>query len=199
MHQPVILFLAHKIRTYLPSSTTDSGEEEPHPEFAATLELAASLAPVTHDEANLVALHVAASIQALDALRLARCRPDDSEHVLLCMTRAASMMRQAKSWRTTLERVQAQRRKLAAAAETDDAAIAPPPPEPQQHDATAAAELYARQHRKRAMLIRRLGRLPDKMNIGFVPPDVVHALATGTTPILRALDDKPPSRVAVAA
>ncbi len=98
---------------------------------------------------------------------------------------------------TALERAQAQRRTQEAEAKA--AAPVPPPPEPAPPGtALAAAELYARQHPKGAKLIRRLGRLPDRFNVGRVPPDVVQALATGTTPILRGLDAKPPHRLAAA-
>jgi hypothetical protein len=47
------------------------------------------------------------------------------------------------------------------------------------------------------MLVRRLGHLPPKF--GWLPLDVVHAIATGTTPILRALDEKPARATAAAA
>jgi hypothetical protein len=75
---------------------------------------------------------------------------------------------------------------------------AAPQPAAPQPAAIAAAERYALVHRQRAILIRRHGRLPDRRDIGLVPPDVVHALVTGTTPLLRALDKKsrPPLSVA---
>ena len=72
----------------------------------------------------------------------------------------------------------------------------PPPPAPAaapeaapaaKRDPIAEAERYAKFHRKNATLIRRLGRLPDRVAVGAVPPEVVHAIATGTTPILAAL------------
>ena len=50
-----------------------------------------------------------------------------------------------------------------------------------------------------AALIRRLGRLPDRIDVGGLTPEVVHALVTGTTPTLRALDHKPLRATAVAA
>jgi len=45
-------------------------------------------------------------------------------------------------------------------------------------------------------LIRRLGHLPGQF--GWLPPAVQHAIATGTTPILRGLDEKPRSVMAAA-
>jgi hypothetical protein len=36
-----------------------------------------------------------------------------------------------------------------------------------------------------------VGCLPDNTNMGWLPPELVHAIATGNTPILRALDNVP--------
>jgi hypothetical protein len=69
-------------------------------------------------------------------------------------------------------------------AETPTAQTPPATPQP---NPLAEAERYALQHRKRASLIRTLGRLPDKLNIGALAPEVVHAIATGTSAILQAL------------
>ena len=68
------------------------------------------------------------------------------------------------------------------------------PPATPQPTPLAQAERYALEHRKRATLIRSLGRLPDKLNIGALAPEVVHAIATGTTAILQALGpiNRPP-------
>jgi hypothetical protein len=68
-----------------------------------------------------------------------------------------------------------------------------------QPDAIAKAEGYTLLHRKRAALIRRLGRMPDRIKIGRLPPEVVHAIVTATTPILRALDATQALPAAVAA
>ena len=133
--------------------------------------------------------------------------------MLQCIAQSARMMREAKSWRLTLMRAQAAReardgdktaREAATAAETrvlslmaDALAHGPPPPAPEaapevppQSDPVAEAERYATYHRKNATLIRRLGRLPDRVAVGAVAPEVVHAIATGTTPILAALGGK---------
>ena len=122
--------------------------------------------------------------------------------------------REARGWRTALERAQTARRKREADPAARDAATATeqralgllaealdraPPVEPTMPDPIAEAERYALQHRKRAVLIRRLGRLPDGIDIGVLTPEVVHAIVTGTTPVLRALDDKPHGAAAVAA
>jgi hypothetical protein len=97
----------------------------------------------------------------------------------------------------------------AAAAETrvlslmaDALAHGPPPPAPEaapRPGPIAAAERYATLHRRNATLIRRLGRLPDRVDIGGLAPEVVHAIATGTTPILAALGAKSVRAAAVAA
>ncbi len=47
-------------------------------------------------------------------------------------------------------------------------------------DPIAAIDHYALHQRKRTALIRRLGRLPDKLAIGCPPPAVVRAIASGT-------------------
>ena len=73
-------------------------------------------------------------------------------------------------------------------------AASPQPPRP---NPIAEAERYALQHRKRAVLIRRLGHLPPKF--GWLAPEVVFTIATGTTPILCALDEKPARTTALAA
>jgi hypothetical protein len=52
----------------------------------------------------------------------------------------------------------------------------------------AAAERYALSHRKRAALIRTLGRLPDKLDFGPLSPQLVAAIVTGNSPVLRSLD-----------
>lgn len=76
-------------------------------------------------------------------------------------------------------------------------AVAPSAAPPKQPEATPAAakeaiaaeaDRYALNHRKRAALIRALGRLPDKVDCGALRPEVVRQIATGTSPILRSLD-----------
>ena len=117
-------------------------------------------------------------------------------------------MRQARAFRTALERAQAVRRKREAATAADaaeqqapapqaDAPAQAAPPEPSRPNPIAEAERYALHHRKRAVLIRRLGHLPPKF--GWLAPAVVFAIATGSTPILRALDEKPARTTAIAA
>ena len=56
-----------------------------------------------------------------------------------------------------------------------------------------------RRHHKRAALIRKLRRMPRKLDIGYIRPAVVHAIINGTTPILQALDEKPHRETAAAA
>jgi len=67
---------------------------------------------------------------------------------------------------------------------------APPPPDEanQQPDPIAEAEQYAIFYPRRAALILTLGGLPPSYDFGPPPPELVHALVTGTTPTLRALD-----------
>jgi hypothetical protein len=210
--------------TLLPE--TDTPEELAHRDRAATAEPAtgldpvvASLLPANPDEANLAAQYVAASTQALDCLRLAREHPSDASHVLKCTAQSASMMRQAHRWRTALLRAQAERQRRTSAPATHDTvpaehrapaqaadaliepltAPAPQPTELPQPNPIAEAERYARLHRKRAALIRRLGHVPHKLNCGPLQPELVHAIVTGSTPVLRALDKNPDRAPAIAA
>jgi hypothetical protein len=169
----------------------------------------ASLLPADADEAHLAAQYAAASAWALDCLRLARQFPDDAPHFLKCTAQSASMMRQARSWRAALLKAQAARkqRDKDTAAQTEHGALrqmaevlaAPQPAAAPKPSPIDRAERYALQHRKRARLIRRVGRVPDRLDFGPIPPEVVHAIATGDTPILRALDEKPRRSMPLAA
>jgi hypothetical protein len=48
-------------------------------------------------------------------------------------------------------------------------------------------------------LIRRFARVPHKLDFGPLRLETVHAIATGTTPIVRALGEKPYWPTALAA
>ena len=203
----IYLELAYALRKNLPAPATDSPEDAARRERAA-IGHAASLLPATSDEANLAALYVAASAQALDCVRLGRLYPNDPAVVLKCAAQCGSMMRQARAFRTALDRAQTERRKRGAVPDAEatgqqalalvaDALAQAPPPEPRQPSPIAEAERYALQHRKRAVLIRRLGHLPPKF--GWLAPEVAHAVATGTTPILRSLDQAARGPVAAVA
>ena len=121
--------------------------------------------------------------------------------------------RQARSLLLRLQTVREQREKDSTA--TDHAAWsehcsiglmrralaeAPPPPAsepvadeaPPPRDLAAEAELLAMLHPRRASLIRSGGGLPDNPDFGPPDPDLVHAIVTGTTPALRALDAEAP-------
>jgi hypothetical protein len=128
------------------------------------------------------------------------------------------MMRQARAARALLMRVQAERRKLerdsaasGPAAWTEHCALglmaealgraspapiaAPPPaepePEPPPDDTFARlneAEQYAIIYPRRAALIRSLGGLPARPDFGPPPPELEHAIVTGMSSHLRALD-----------
>ncbi len=207
--------IVHTLRGLLPPPVTSAPEDEARRDLAAIAHIA-SLLPANPEEANLATHYVAAGIQALECLRLARQYPDNPTLILKCTAQAASMMRQARHWRALLLRVQAARQKpkadttesetarqterralgemAEALAEAQSAPAEPPKPSP-----IAEAESYALHHRKRAVLIRRLGRVPHKLNIGPIKPEVVHAIVTGTTPALLALDDKPRRVTALAA
>ena len=201
--------VVHTLRAALPAPISDSVEDAAKRDLAAIAHVA-SLLPANAEEAHLAAQYVAANAHALDCLRLARAYPDDTAVVVKCTAQSASMMREARGWRNALRRAQLDREKRTNDAAARDAAVAteqralalpaealvqpPPAPAPQsapKADPVAEAESYALQHRKRAVLIRRLGRLPDRIDVGALSPAAVHVIVTGTTPILRALDEKP--------
>lgn len=202
--------VVHTLQGSLPPPFPDTPEATARRD-AAAIEHVASLHPADVEEANLAAQYVAACAQALDSLRLARQSAASLAHILRCTAQSASMMRQARAWRSLLMRVQAARQASEAdpvarapaacpgptqAASPAVTALAPPAEEPEpsaqpRRDPIAEAEQYARQHRKRAALIRSLGHLPDRLAVGRLPADVVHAIVTGVTPLLRALSQKP--------
>jgi hypothetical protein len=63
---------------------------------------------------------------------------------------------------------------------------AEPAPEPQA-DIAAEADYYAVVYPQRAARIRALGGLPAKLDFGPPSPELVHAIVTGTSPVLQAL------------
>jgi hypothetical protein len=65
-------------------------------------------------------------------------------------------------------------------------------------DMAAEADRYALAHRKRAALIRGLGRLPDNLNVGPMSPALLRAIVRGDSPVLRSLDRnaRQPNRLA---
>lgn len=79
------------------------------------------------------------------------------------------------------------------------AAMVEPPPAPNpmpeaeptaepQADIAAEADYYAAVYPQRAALIRALGGLPAKLDFGPPSSEMVHAIVTGTSPVLQALD-----------
>jgi hypothetical protein len=184
---------------------TNSPEDEARRDRTAIGHVAALL-PGNAEEALVAAQYVGAHVYALDCLRLAREHPSDAPLFLKCTAQSATMMRQALRWRALLQRLQSARqlrgadtvardaaaqsehRALQPMAEALATAPAPAQSEAPQSDPIIEAEHYALHHRKRAALIRRFGRLPQKLDFGPMSPELVHAIATGATPILRALE-----------
>jgi hypothetical protein len=199
--------LVHTLRRTLPP-VSDAPEDLVRRDNAAIAKVA-SLLPANADEALLAATYIAAAAHAMDCIRLAREHHRSPELVLKCTAQAAGMMRQARATRTLLLRVQADRQTrekdsaaLDRANRTEqgtiglmaqamaEAPLAPAAPKPAAATADAAAEAdrYALAHRKRAALIRRLGRLPDKIDLGPLSPETVRTIITGTSEVLRSLD-----------
>ena len=198
--------LIHTLRATLPP-VSDAPEDIARRDHAAIAHVACLL-PANADEADLAAKYVAAGAHAMECLRLARKYFGDAGLILKCTAQAASMLRQARSTRSLLMRVQAERRKReadgagldgsnwtghSAAGLMTEALAAPKQPEP-----AAEADRYALGHRKRAALIRSLGRLPDNLNVGPLSLALVRAIVTGSSPVLRSLDKhtRQPDRIA---
>src|SRR5579883_1272710 len=170
----------------------DTAEDRLRRDRAAVARMAC-LAPINADEAAIAAQYIAADAQAMDCLRLAQQHADDVAQVLKCTALAIRMFREARASRTLLERLQAPRSKPDSTAAASGKAAAAPPPDalpPAEPDAAIAAEAdrYALEHRKRASLIRRYGRVPDRLNFGPLKPELIRRIATGDSPILRTLD-----------
>jgi len=88
----------------------------------------------------------------------------------------------------------------------------PPPPEPPPEESpdeaqagtpaealAEEADLYATIHPRRAVVIRAQGGLPEPCDFGPPRPELVHAIVTGDSPTLRALDQPGNAPVAAAA
>jgi hypothetical protein len=111
----------HTLAAALPPPVTDTPEDLARRDNAAIAEVA-SLLPANAEEVTLAAQYVAANAQAMECLRLARKYPGDPNFILKCTAQSASMMRQARSARSLLLRVQVTRQKREAdGAATDKA------------------------------------------------------------------------------
>ena len=116
--------LIHTLRTAVPP-VSDTPEDHARRDNAAIAHVAC-LHPANADEADLAALCIAAGVQAMDCLRLARQYHGDPAFILKCTAQAAGMLRQARAMRSLLQRVQAERRKRTAALAPREAPAPPP-------------------------------------------------------------------------
>jgi hypothetical protein len=206
----VLCQIIHALRGAMPP-VSDAPEDLVRRDNAAIAHFA-SLLPGNIDGVDRAAKYVGAGAHAMDCLRLAHKYHGSPDTVLKCTAQAASMLRQARALRALLTRLQTERRKqeadpapgdedaraeqqtiglmTEALADAPPSAIAPPPARPDEPAADIAAEAdrYALAHGKRAALIRALGRLPDRLSCGPMKPALVHAIVTGKSPVLRALD-----------
>ncbi len=113
--------LIHMLLLTLPPPLTDSPEDLAQRDHAVIARIAA-LHPANAAEADLAVLHVAASEQWKEWLRLAQQPEMSLLGTLKCRAQANSMMRQAQSALRLLLRMQAARQKLEADSETRDRA-----------------------------------------------------------------------------
>ena len=164
----------------LPPPLTDTPEERAARDEAAIASLAV-LNPGDAYEARLASRAVAADARATECLRLASVPKLHPDRVDQCLRQANAMMRASEAALRTLRAMQAAREKEETAAQAASVPAALP-----AGDVVAEADRFARRRPKEAGLIRRLGRLPD--GLPPIAPEVVQAIITGTTPVLRALD-----------
>jgi hypothetical protein len=216
----------HTLRGLLPPPDTNAPDAESRRDHAA-IALVASMLPGNAEEADLASRCVGHAAYGMHCLRQARAHRNDLSAFLKCNAQAASMERRAQSGRSLLQRLQAERRKReadpAAAGKAEwiehcaiglmadaldqptptaaaDPSPAPRPTAKEDPEALVAeAEMYAITYPRRAALIRSSGDLPEPCN--FDPPRraLLHAIITGTSPALRALDQRSDAVPAVAA
>jgi hypothetical protein len=207
--------VAQTLHALLPPPITNNPEDEARRDNAA-IALVASLLPANADEANLAMQYALACAQAQECVRLSRLHPDDAVHVLHCTDKMTSMMRQARGFRSLLQRAQAARSKrekdgvaLNSANWTEHGVIglmadalgrtppAPPAPVPVEPEAQPAepepdlahdADQYAIHYPERARQIRAERGLPRNCRFGPPAEELLRAIVTGDSPILRALD-----------
>ncbi|HME21518.1 MAG TPA: hypothetical protein VKI44_09280 [Acetobacteraceae bacterium] len=165
----------------LPPPLSDTQEERAARDEAAIASLAV-LHPADAFEARLAARAVAADARATECLRLASVPKMPPDRVDQCLRQANAMMRASAAALRSLQTMQAAREKAEQAVQQTTPAAAEPP----ARDTEAEAEQYARRNPQDAARIRRLGRLPE--GHAPMPPALVQAIATGTSPALRALD-----------
>jgi hypothetical protein len=190
----------------LPLSVLDNPDQLADRNEAAVAALAA-LRPGDAFEARLAAQIVAADAHVIDCLRQAAQRGQTPEEVRRCRAQAATMMRCMQSSLRQLKRDQAIGDHASSATRqaamdraihrmrhiSVPAAKQASPPNPTEHapaeyDLAAEAGRYARAHPKRALLIRRLGGLPARLNFGPLRPELVAAIVASADPLVRAFD-----------
>ncbi len=175
----------------LPPPISDIPEERAARD-AEAIAAVVGLKPADAFEARLAVRVVAADAHAIDSLRSAGLPGRPPEDVRRCRAQAAAMMRASSGALHALRAIQAERAK--AEAQPQPAAAEPP-----SRDIAAEADEYALLHRKRASLIRSLGRVPHRLDWGPMAPELVQAIVSGTSPILRGLDRSNGRRLAIAA
>jgi hypothetical protein len=178
----------------LPAPLSDLPEERAARDAAAIAAVVA-LRPGDAFEARLAARAVAADAHAMDSLRLAALPGQQPDEVRRCRAQASAMMRAAEAALRSLRVMQTVRDKAGAPAAAGDGAAA----SASARDLAAEADDYALRHHDQAALIRDLGSLSGGPDGGAVPPELLAAIVTGSSPILRALDRPDGGRLAKAA
>jgi hypothetical protein len=188
----------------LPAPIGDLPEERAARDEAAVAAVAA-LRPADAIEAALAARSVAA--WAMDCLHLAAMRRSDPDESRRCRREADVMMRDSDRALRALRSLQADAARQDAVPVpfegpdpgTGEAEPAPSAEVPPSSDVAIQADEYALRQPKRAALIRRIGRLPERVNCGPMTPELVHTVVTGTSAILRSLDRRNGKKLRIAA
>jgi hypothetical protein len=187
----------------LPPPTIDTPETRAARHDTAMAAVAA-LHPTDAHQALLAARSVAADYQAMHCLRLAEQPGQDFKIARQCRAQSNAMMRNAASAVHALRGIQAKWEK--AEAEMHPVAmqragywfrdVSVPAPEgsaePPPFEQRTEAEQYAAIYPERAALIRAHGGLPPGDRIPPPEPHIVKELVTSNSPVLRALDRRPP-------
>ncbi len=189
-------YLRHILASALPPPATDTPEAREQHMVAAAVQVAA-LAPASVAEALLAAQYVAASLYALDCLRLARAHEANPVLAEKCRAQSLGMMRQSQSALRALQALQADRRKrdgnparaemaayherAATAAMLDEPPVARPVARPAEPPAppTAAAPSRAAPHRPAPAAARHPAPIPDPSTLPPADAALLRALISG--------------------
>ena len=210
LQREIYLQLVHELLAMLPPPV-DTGPDKraslDH-RIKTVTDLVAAMLPATAEEADLAVRAVAAGAHASDCLRQAVQQAAYPATAMKLRAQAASMGREARGYRGLLLRLQAARERREADDATREAAawtehcvaglmtqgFEEVPLDQAVAADTAArdarleaeADRYAKNHPRRAQLIRRHRGVAEKCEFGLPAPELVRAIVSGDSKHLRA-------------